>query len=77
MVTPGDSTMNSKILVACALELFAVMAITEHVWPSIIGSRLWHPIPIEAYVAWGLYCAPSLPSLIAFALLALSLVVDR
>jgi len=62
-------------LAASALALFVSTVVVEYFIPSVIGSRFWHPISIEWYVAHGIWAAPATPTLIAFVLLILATVL--
>jgi len=52
--------------------LFLSTVLVERWFPEVMGTAWWNPVPFEAWLAWRIYAAPSLPSMLAFALLFLT-----
>jgi hypothetical protein len=63
------------LLLLLALLSFLVTVIVEHLRPDVICTWYWHPISCETYSSFGIYAMPALPTLVAFFLMILALLV--
>jgi hypothetical protein len=63
------------LLLVSAVLLFASTVVVEHYEPSVMCTPLWHPISCNTFLAYGIYAAPALPTLIAFALILVAIMV--
>jgi len=64
--------VSHRSLAVASLFLFVGTVAVEYMWPSVVCSWWWHPIPCTFLLSLRIYALPSLTSLVAFGCLIMA-----